>query len=228
MTSEDYSGSISLFAGNYAPTGYFLCDGSTKSIADFTALYSVISGFYGGDGRNTFMVPDFRGRSFMGFGHAPDLSSRTIGERAGTETQTITIKTENLPPHTHTTNLDATSLNAAVSSTAQLTDIPITVILKCDSSSGARGPFQGYPGNSGTAMPWSTTTDSEMAPNLLRNTALTGANFQTIFMNDAQTSGQEVAVQEVGGGQSMISSNMTPFTVLNYVINHDGLPLPRS
>jgi len=58
--TETYLGEVSIFAGNYAPRGYAFCQGQLLSIADNTALFSIVGTTYGGDGRTTFALPDLR------------------------------------------------------------------------------------------------------------------------------------------------------------------------
>lgn len=60
-------GTILSFGGPKAPDGYLLCDGRVRNIADHQALFDVIGIAYGGDGVNTFKVPDLRGRMPVGF-----------------------------------------------------------------------------------------------------------------------------------------------------------------
>jgi len=57
---DDYIGSISTFAGSYAPEGYIDCDGRMLNIKDYQILYVVIGNRFGGDGVNTFALPDLR------------------------------------------------------------------------------------------------------------------------------------------------------------------------
>jgi microcystin-dependent protein len=62
---EGTIGEIRIFAGNFAPVNWFLCDGTTLNVSDYVELFSVISNTYGGDGRMTFFLPNltFPGRS---------------------------------------------------------------------------------------------------------------------------------------------------------------------
>lgn len=98
--TDPFLGEISWFAGNFAPRGWAFCNGQLLSIAQNTALFSLLGTIYGGDGRTTFALPDMRGRSPMHFGTGPGLSARQIGERGGTEANTLSVG--NLPAHTHT------------------------------------------------------------------------------------------------------------------------------
>lgn len=98
-------GQIIMFAGNFAPRGWALCDGQLLAISSNTALFSILGTTYGGDGRTTFALPDLRGRFPMHPGTGPGLSLRRLGERGGSETSTLTVN--NLPSHTHAATLHA-------------------------------------------------------------------------------------------------------------------------
>lgn len=92
--SESYIGEIRIFAGNFAPQGWALCNGALLSIAEYDALFTLIGTIYGGDGVSTFQLPDLRGRVAIhqGGGHI-------IGEPGGTET--VTLSTAQIPAHPH-------------------------------------------------------------------------------------------------------------------------------
>ncbi len=96
---------IMIFAGNFPPQGWAFCDGQLLSIAQNTALFSLLGTTYGGDGQTTFALPDLRGRVPIHMGQGPGLSNYLIGETAGTESITLTIN--NIPQHNH--SLNATS-----------------------------------------------------------------------------------------------------------------------
>ncbi len=96
---DQYIGEIRMFAGNYAPAGWAFCDGQLLSIAQNNVLFSLIGTTYGGDGINTFALPDLRGRIPVNQGQGLGLSNRRMGEMAGTETVTLTV--EQLPAHSH-------------------------------------------------------------------------------------------------------------------------------
>lgn len=83
--SEPFVGQLSVFAGNFAPRGWAFCDGGLLPINEYQALFALIGTTYGGDGRNTFALPDLRGRVVIGPGHGPGLTSRSLGEKGGTE-----------------------------------------------------------------------------------------------------------------------------------------------
>ncbi|MFP4501210.1 MAG: phage tail protein [Candidatus Hydrogenedentota bacterium] len=87
--SDPYLGEITLWAGTYAPIGWQLCHGQLLSIAEYDALFSVIGTTYGGDGMNTFALPDLRGRVPIGFMTGPGLSDRALGDTGGAETVSL-------------------------------------------------------------------------------------------------------------------------------------------
>lgn len=94
-----YVGEIRMFAGNFAPAGWFFCEGQLVSISENETLFQLIGTTYGGDGQSTFAVPDLRGRLPVHQGNGPGLSSRVIGETGGTEE--VTLTTAQIPAHTH-------------------------------------------------------------------------------------------------------------------------------
>lgn len=96
---EPLIGTIIMFAGNFAPRGWALCDGQLLAISQNSALFSILGTTYGGDGRTTFALPDLRGRVPLHPGNGPGLSQYRLGERTGTEQ--VTLTSANLPPHTH-------------------------------------------------------------------------------------------------------------------------------
>jgi len=88
-----------MFAGNFAPRGYAMCNGQLLPIAQNEALTALIGAAYGGDGRVTIGVPDLRGRVPMHAGTGPGLSLRYLGQLLGTET--VTVRENEIPVHTH-------------------------------------------------------------------------------------------------------------------------------
>jgi microcystin-dependent protein len=95
--SEPFLGEIYMFAGNFAPRGYALCDGQLLPIAQNTALFSILGTTYGGNGQTTFALPDLRGRAPIHPGTGPGLTPRFLGEIGGAESRTITTHTHTVP-----------------------------------------------------------------------------------------------------------------------------------
>jgi microcystin-dependent protein len=98
--AEPFIGEIRLFAGNFAPNGWALCQGQLMAIVENEALFNLIGTTYGGDGQNTFALPDLSGRVPVHQGAGPGLSNRVIGQRGGSEQVSLTLA--QMPAHTHT------------------------------------------------------------------------------------------------------------------------------
>ena len=121
-TTVDPSGTIKLYAGASAPTGYLLCDGSAVSRSTYADLFAVLSTTYGaGDGSTTFNVPDFRRRVPVGAGGTGTATlGNALGNTGGSETHALTEA--QLPSHKHFAFANVVVTNSAgtdVSSTTQ-------------------------------------------------------------------------------------------------------------
>ncbi|HKJ79892.1 MAG TPA: tail fiber protein [Prolixibacteraceae bacterium] len=103
--SDPFVGEIRMFAGNFAPRSWAFCDGQLLAVSQNDALFSLLGTIYGGDGRTTFGLPDLRGRIPVHAGTGPGLSPRSLGDKFGTENQTLTLN--ELPSHNH--NLKASN-----------------------------------------------------------------------------------------------------------------------
>src|SRR6476660_6451012 len=97
--SDPFIAEIRIFAFNFAPTGWALCNGQLLPISQNTALFSLLGTTYGGNGITTFALPDLQGRAPMGFGQGPGLSRRDLGEECGQES--VALRSSEIPMHTH-------------------------------------------------------------------------------------------------------------------------------
>ncbi len=95
---QPYVGEIRMFAGTFAPAGWMFCDGSLIPISENDTLFNLIGTTYGGDGQNTFALPDLRGRVPIHQGTSFGQSF-VIGELAGQETVALTVS--QIPAHSH-------------------------------------------------------------------------------------------------------------------------------
>ena len=103
---EPFIGMIAAFGFNYAPNGWAFCNGQLMSIQQNAALFSLLGTQYGGDGIQTFGLPDLRSRVAVGGqGAAPGLTPIQMGEASGT--QQVTLLSGNLPQHAHTLSANA-------------------------------------------------------------------------------------------------------------------------
>ncbi len=97
---EGTIGEIRMFAGSFAPKNWAYCQNQIIAIASNTALFSILGTTYGGNGTQTFALPDFRGRTAVGTGSGSGLSGYELGQMGGTENTTLTLP--NMPSHNHT------------------------------------------------------------------------------------------------------------------------------
>ncbi|MEN0054285.1 MAG: tail fiber protein [Mucilaginibacter sp.] len=102
-----FLGTVSLFAGNFAPRGWALCNGQLMSIAQNSALFSLLGTTYGGDGITTFALPDLRGRAPIHWGQGPGLTNRELGEASGSENVTLVVT--QMPQHNHIVSASTTT-----------------------------------------------------------------------------------------------------------------------
>lgn len=155
---EGYLSEIRIFAGNFPPRGWAFCNGSQLAISSFDALYALIGTTYGGDGVNTFNIPDLRGRVPVGTGQGPGLPAVALGQVMGTESTTMT--TSQMPAHNHVasgslaipvykgagnigspTDAVLAGLNSAYSSAGQDGALKPQIVSLTVSSTGGNTPF---------------------------------------------------------------------------------------
>ena len=97
--SDPFIGEIRIFAGNFPPNGWLFCDGQLLPISENDALFVLLGTTYGGDGQETFAVPDLRGRVPVHQGTGTSGTNYVIGESGGVES--VTLTTAQIPSHTH-------------------------------------------------------------------------------------------------------------------------------
>jgi microcystin-dependent protein len=114
--SDQFVAEIRIFAGNFAPTGWALCNGQLMPISQNTALFSLLGTTYGGDGKSNFALPNLQGSAPMQQGQGPGLSLRDLGEVGGE--QNVTLLSTEMPAHSHTAQAGATSDQATPANNA--------------------------------------------------------------------------------------------------------------
>ncbi|GGJ45041.1 phage tail protein [Deinococcus roseus] len=97
--AQPYVGEIRMFAGNFAPAGWAFCNGATLPISENETLFQLIGTTYGGDGEETFNLPDLQGRLPVHMGTGTTGTTYTIGENGGVEN--VTLTTGQIPNHNH-------------------------------------------------------------------------------------------------------------------------------
>ena len=104
--SEPFIAEIRIVPYNFAPRGWAFCNGQIMSIAQNTALFSLLGTTYGGNGTTNFALPNLQDRAPLHWGTGPGLSPRTLGETGGSAA--VTLIGSQLPAHTHSMLADPT------------------------------------------------------------------------------------------------------------------------
>jgi microcystin-dependent protein len=115
---DPFIGEIRIFTGNFAPTGWFLCQGQLLPISAYQALFAIIGTFYGGNGTSNFQLPNLQGRFPIGVGQAPSGQIYNIGQIGGVEQIALTIN--NLPAHSHIATFTGTAVSNPPAVTANV------------------------------------------------------------------------------------------------------------
>ena len=187
---------ICLWGPSWAPRSWALCQGQIIAIAQNQALFSLIGTLYGGDGRNTFQLPDLRGRAAIGAGQGNGLSNYPQGISTGTERVTLTVL--ELPAHNHNATLNAAASSVSVKASPVLAT-------------------EGIPGSNG-ATTLAATKDARTQGQNIYN-----AEDPTVELNTASTItvGGTVTVGNTGGNQSF--GIVQPVQAVNYIIALEGI-----
>jgi len=193
---------IKMFGGNFAPRDWSFCDGQLLSIAQNTALFSLLGTFYGGDGRTTFALPDMRGRVAVHEGTGPGLPTFPLGSMGGQVYVTLTAS--NLPAHSHavpaTVGVGTHDLSTVFSTENASRDVPVAGDVKAVTTNPA-----------GTNLARSFG-DLPTDPNKIVDNAVTGTIQVTV---PAEETGY------TGSGQDHY--NLQPYLVVNYIIARVGI-----
>ena len=97
--ADPFVAEIRIFPFNFPPKGWAFCAGQLMPLSQNTALFSLLGTMYGGNGQNTFALPDLQGQTAMHSGDGPGLSQRFQGETSGVPNVNLVI-TE-IPIHSH-------------------------------------------------------------------------------------------------------------------------------
>lgn len=123
-----FIGEIRLFGGNFAPLNWHFCDGTLLAISANEVLFNLIGTTYGGDGVQTFGLPDMRSRVPVHMGTASSGGSFVIGQLAGTET--VTLLAPQMPSHTH--QMQASNTGPALSPSGNLPAVTTSAVGTCN------------------------------------------------------------------------------------------------
>lgn len=198
---EGYFAEVRLFAGNFAPMYWAFCQGQTMSINENTALYSLLGTQYGGDGQQTFSLPDLRGRVPVGIGTGTGLPFVFQGEQSGNEY--CIMQYSQMPAHTHPVTSGTTGLIPVDG------DVQITMNVNNNPGTNPSPENNFIAGYSGLFTNASSNNDSLASHALNVNT------------NNLSVNLGAVQASLTGAGQPI--STMMPFLVLNYIICVEGI-----
>ncbi|WP_119080659.1 phage tail protein [Chitinophaga alhagiae] len=195
---EPYLALICIFGGNFAIRGWAFCQGQLLSIAQNSALFSLLGTTYGGDGQTTFALPDLRGRAPIGIGQGPGLPNYVLGQMAGTTTTTLLIT--NMPAHNHIADPSGLSVTPSASTANGSTNIPAADLVP------AQVPVIGSGPNAVTVRAY-------------------GKQDNTTTLAPGKTSGT-IGISMAGGSQPF--NIQDPYLAMNYLIATAGIFPPRS
>ena len=192
---------IRIFAGNFAPRNWAFCNGQIMSIQSNTALFSLLGTTYGGNGQSTFALPDLQGRTALGAGQGPGLSSYVQGEVLGTDA--VTLNLTQMASHPHTTVVtQATTRGTGVAT------------LQAINAGGQSAPGGNYIGSDTTAGAKPFAHSSAGPAVAMAKDALTASN---VVVPPPTVSGI------VPTGNSQPHNNIMPSIAISYIICLQGI-----
>ena len=200
---DTFIGQIIMFAGNFAPRDWAFCDGQLLQISENQSLYSILGTTYGGDGRTTFGLPDFRGRVPIGQGQGNGLTTRRMGEQIGIED--VTLSTAQMPIHSHAakTTISGSSVTAKLKSSSYegTTNVPLNNYLAKPNNIGLQ-----------SINMYDSSADIEMASDAIE------IDLSAVTANTTS--------DDTGGNSA--HNNIQPSLVMNYIICVNGVYPSRS
>lgn len=210
---DEIMGTIKLFAGNFAPQGFYTCEGQTLQISQYTALFSILGTTYGGDGVTTFKLPDLRGAfptQCTNISGPHPGGTYSLGQVGGN--QSVTISAVNMPPHTHNIIKGAGSNLSG--------NVTVNTVLQASTSNGQNST----PSSTYNALGKTVDTNGADAPNLYTNAApnqnLVGVS--STVNNTLNFDPTGLTLTPWGSGPQPIST--TPnFVAMQYIICWQGI-----
>ncbi len=220
---DAFMGTIMPVGFNYPPRGWLFCNGQTVPIQQNSAMFALLGTMYGGDGQNTFGIPDLRGRVVVGSqAQGPGLANVAQGEKAGSNnttvisngTATISLTTANMPSHTHTATLSLSGLSATTNISASTGATGGTLVPAAGST--LTGTTGGAQPAAAIYLPAATAQTNPVNLGGV-TTTVTGTGSVT---NSNTGSGTPITVPVVS---SATISNMQPYLGLNFIIAMEGI-----
>jgi microcystin-dependent protein len=183
---------------NFAPTGWFTCQGQLLPISQYTTLFALIGTAFGGDGITTFALPDFQGRKAVGVGQLKGGSIYTWGEEAGAEQ--ITLTQQNLPAHTHAATFSSTGATVSISASTNAATLPTPV--------------------AGAYLAQSVDTVGQANPVIY---VPAGSQGTTVALGGGTISFGAGAVTNAPAGSSLPTPILSPYLAVTFIIAYNGI-----
>jgi microcystin-dependent protein len=219
---DPFVGEIRIFTGNFAPVGWFLCQGQLLPISSYQTLFAIVGTTYGGNGTTNFQLPNLQGRVVIGVGTSPSAQIYNLGQVGGSEQ--ITLSIGNLPSHTHVATSPAHTHSVTVPAHTHAFDVPPHThpfSPLCDNNNGPDQTPQGeYPGQGGV---YSTGHSQQMGA----QTTGPNADYPGTTAQASATSGTSgattaaVAVQTAGNSLPFPPTPL--YQAINYIIAYNGI-----
>ena len=190
---------VRIFAGDFAPKSWSLCQGQLLQISSNQALFSLVSTLYGGDGRNTFGLPDLRSRTVVGVGAGANLSAYTPGQIVGVET--VTLNSNQIPAHTHPAAVSAATGNGS------------------GNASLFGNPSKGNQSNGLNA--YISMDDTDQVQTYAKSGTLSALDNRSVEVTNVNIPNPTVTIQNAGA--SVPHNNIMPSIGLNYIICTQGI-----
>ncbi len=206
-------GTIKLFAGNFAPRGFYTCEGQTLSINQNTALFSILGVTYGGDGISTFKLPDLRGAfptQCTNISGSHPGGTYSLGEIGGT--QSVVVTANNMPPHSHTIIKGAgTNLSGSIT---------VNTVVQASTADGASPS----PSAANNALGTTGDVGGSGQPNLYSNGTPTIplAGCTSTVNNSLSFDPTGLQLTPWGTGAEPLST-VPPFVAMQYIICYEGI-----
>lgn len=203
---DQYLGVIQALGFQFAPLNFAYCSGAIMAIAQNTALFSLLGTSFGGDGRSTFGLPDFRGRAGIGQFQGPGLSNWTMGQTPGVETHTLS--SQEMPLHSHA--------HSYVSGGGSPTEVSVSVAKTAgQNQTPGDGDYIGMPGN--TLGPQGNLYVPPAAAQAAGTATIGGVTAS----GGGEFDNKSLTISDAGGSQPF--ALLQPSVVINYCICTQGL-----
>jgi microcystin-dependent protein len=222
--SDPFLGEIRMVGFNFAPNGWALCSGQVMPVSQNTALFSLLGKTFGGDGVQTFGLPDLQGRSPVGVGGGSGLTPITWGQKSGTET--VTLTQNQMPAHNHPAQFtgQATPVSGSATTTVAVAVGTGTASAMVAPAAGATTYLSATTAKAGLTNVTFNGLYTGTAPDSTKAN-LGGVSATTALASASSTAAGSIAVGIAGASQPTPLRN--PYLGVTFVIAMEGIYPPR-